>query len=112
MFPLLELAVQEAHTHARGARQCQRGQYGVDPHVVDHDLVVHESPVDVDGSVRAVPLTTAAQHRGGSHGYGGGPGRGDCSRHDRGSSDQRRRFHERSVYWLLRGNGVLLKNCG
>lgn len=75
VFPLLDLAVQETQAHASGARQGQRGQYGVDPDVVDDNLVVHEPAVHVDGpAVRAVALAVA-DHRGG-HGRGRG-GRGD-----------------------------------
>lgn len=41
MFPLLDFAVQEAQADASGARQSQRGQDGVDPDVIDDDLIVH-----------------------------------------------------------------------
>jgi len=73
VFPLLDFAVQKAQAYARGARQGQRGQDGVDPDVVDDDLVVHEPAVHVDGpAVRAVPLA-APDYRGG-HGRRRGHG--------------------------------------
>jgi len=80
VFPLLDFAIQEAQTDARGARQSQCGQDGVDPDVVDDDLVVHKSAVHVDCStVRAIALD-AAGHRG--H-HGSRRGRGDRVRSGR-----------------------------
>lgn len=69
LFPLLELAVQEAQANARGAGQRECGQYGVDPDVVDDDLVVHQPAVHVDGAVSPVALAVA-RHSGRGRGSG------------------------------------------
>jgi len=65
VFPLLDLAIQETQAHARGARQGQRGQDGVDPDVVDDDLVVHEPTVHIDCSAMRDIALAAAGHCGG-----------------------------------------------
>lgn len=77
MFPLLDFAVQEAKADARGARQSQCGQDGVDPDVIDDDLVVHKPAVHVDCSTMSAIALDAAGHSG--H-HGSRRGRGDRAR--------------------------------
>lgn len=86
-FPLLDFAVQEADAQARGARKGQRGQDGVDPHVVDDDLVVHVQPaVHVHRAMGAVARGAASDH-----GYHGRGGRGHRTGRDRGCGPGRGR---------------------
>lgn len=72
MFPLLDFTIQKAQAHARGTGQGQRGQYGINPDVVDDDLVIHQSPVHVHGPMRAVALSAADRSIYHVRGYGDG----------------------------------------
>lgn len=118
MFPLLELAVQEAQAQAGRTGQGQCGQYGVYPDVVDDDLVVHQATVHVDGPVQSGDVALVAPGHGGQHGgrgrgRGRGRGGGDRLRRDRGAGGgrhQRRRFHGVRAVRRLRGQDHIESN--